>query len=190
MNQCCKKFNNLHLKAVDCYSPPDWRLLVFDLLMIARSQAEWLNEHWRCAQNCSKKLADTEITKCIVHMNKKQTIPQIWKYWATSTIEWNWKTSWVSWTKILSINSASYGCLVLLYQFWIHHSDIELLSWSSARSLTILQKSFQRCCEIEWSNWHLRCAHTRNQHWIVHINKKETSPQIWKYCITSTMVLH
>ena len=40
----------LHLKAIDCCPPPGWTLLLFDLLMVVRTQAEWSNQHWRCAQ--------------------------------------------------------------------------------------------------------------------------------------------
>ena len=52
-----------------------------------------LNEHWSCAPNgsSSRKLADTDtIQRCNVHMNRKQSIPQIWtrKYWITSTMSW------------------------------------------------------------------------------------------------------
>ena len=33
------------------------------------------------------------IQRCIVHTNKKQTIPKIWKYWITSTMSWHWNAN-------------------------------------------------------------------------------------------------
>ena len=57
-----------------------------------------------------------KIQRCIVNVNKKQTIPKIQNYWITSTMEWHWKTNLESWTKILCINSANYECLVLCYK--------------------------------------------------------------------------
>ena len=53
----------LHLKAIDCCPPPDRTLLLFDLLMVARSQADQSNERSRSAQNGSRKLVDTDNTK-------------------------------------------------------------------------------------------------------------------------------
>ena len=61
-----------------------------------------------------------KMQRCIVHMTKKQTTPQIWnldwKYRIISTMAGHWKTKLESWTKILCINSASFESLVLCYR--------------------------------------------------------------------------
>ena len=153
----------LHLRAKDCCPPPDWTLLV-DLLMVVRTQAEWSNQHWRCAHivyrfgkfrkfwfyatnlqislhhiqlqsrssaritlghqvvisdtanefstklqrewsdQIALKMCTTrfpkigrygqhKIQRCVVHVNKKQTIPKIWNYWITSTMSWHWNAN-------------------------------------------------------------------------------------------------
>ena len=34
-----------------------------------------------------------KIQRCIVCMSKKQTIPQMWQYWITSTMSWHWNAN-------------------------------------------------------------------------------------------------
>ena len=34
-----------------------------------------------------------KIQRCSVHMNRKQKIPQIWKFWITWAMSWHWKAN-------------------------------------------------------------------------------------------------
>ena len=90
------QLSSLHLKAIDCCPPPGWRLPLFYLLMVARSQADLSNEHWRCAPNCSLKMADTDNTQFSaaffiyeqeVNRLKSGTIL------ITLTMAWHWETN-------------------------------------------------------------------------------------------------
>ena len=50
----------LNLKVMDCCPCPDWASV--DLFIVVRTRAEWSNQHLRCAQNGSRKLAGTDNT--------------------------------------------------------------------------------------------------------------------------------
>ena len=50
-----------------------------------------------------------KIQRCSVHMNKKETFPQIWKYWITSTMSWHWKAN-------CNVKNPSV-CFLLAHQF-------------------------------------------------------------------------
>ena len=72
---------------------------------------ELSNEHWRCAQNGSKQLADTDNTKfsaafsALFIWTRKHMIPEIWKYWMTSTMTWHWKEN-------CNVENSSLCCLL------------------------------------------------------------------------------
>ena len=57
------------------------------------------------------RLGQHKIQRCSVHMNKKQkqTIPQIWKYWITSTMSWHLKAN-------CNVKNPSV-CFLLAHQF-------------------------------------------------------------------------
>ena len=141
-------------------------------------------------------------------MNKKQTITQHWKCWITSTMVWHWMTNLESWTKILCIDLASYEKSVLCYkcQFIIsscfHH---HLQGHQVVINDHDAAKEFSTMLRREWSKfiikWSLevctiqfpkigRYRHHNIQRCSIHLNKKQTIPQIWKYWITSTMSWH
>ena len=88
-----------HFITFSCYPDPlqGHQVVICDTAkeFITKLQREWSDQI--VLKICTKRFPKVgrygqhKIQRCIVHMNKKQTIPKIWKYWIILTISWYWK---------------------------------------------------------------------------------------------------